>query len=372
MMNVTNTILAVDDVDFNLRIMQQMLGDVGNFNFIFAHNGAEALEVLEINPAVDIVLLDLNMPVMDGFEALRRIKQSEKYSDIPVIVVTADNAEVLKTLGMGANDFMAKPFNAEELKLRVRNHIHSKKLNDMARDMNKTLEAKVAHKTAELRDALEMSKQAEFEISLRLGRAAEFRDVETGMHIRRVSEMSWKLACLAGLSEAECEIIRYASPLHDVGKIGIPDSILLKPGKLEPAEFETMKTHTTLGAGILSEATKFPVIDAGRIIALEHHEKWNGSGYPHGLAGDKIHIYGRLVTIVDVFDALTSVRPYKKAFSIDQSLKVIEEGRETFFDPDLVDLFISNIDAFRQIKEKYLDNQDGEFLCQEMAAAASL
>jgi len=366
-MTEKNTILAVDDVEFNLMIMKQMLSGIGGFDFIGAANGVEALDILEQNPAVDIVLLDLHMPVMDGFETLIRIKKSDQYSDIPVIVVTSDNAEVLKTLAMGANDFMAKPFNAEELKLRVRNHIRSKKLNDMARDMNKILEAEVARKTSELRDALEMSKLAEFEISLRLGRAAEFRDMETGMHIRRVSEMSWELARLAGLPERECEILRYASPLHDVGKIGIPDLILLKPGQLDPSESQVMRMHTVIGGGILSDAEKFPVLEAGRIIALEHHEKWDGSGYPRGLAGTDIHIYGRLVMLVDVFDALTSTRPYKKAYTTDKALEIIKADRGTFFDPALVDLFISNLDVFLEIKKKFLDNRNDELFCKEQA-----
>jgi len=359
-MDERTKILAVDDVEFNLRILQQMLSDVDSSDFIGVHNGVEALEALERNAGVDIVLLDLHMPVMDGFETLNHLKKSEKYSEIPVIVITSDNSEILKTLAMGANDFMAKPYNAEELKLRVRNHIRSKKLSDLSRDMNKILEAEVFRKTSELRDALGMSKLAEFEISLRLGRAAEFRDRETGTHIRRVSEMSRELARLAGLSETECEILRYASPLHDVGKIGIPDSILLKPGKLDAAEFQIMKTHTTIGAKILSEAEKFPLIDAGRIVALEHHEKWDGSGYPSGLAGTDIHIYGRLVMLLDVFDALTSERPYKKAFPLDQALGVIEEGRGLFFEPRLVDLFLSNVAIFFRIKEEYQDNPDEE------------
>jgi putative two-component system response regulator len=259
---------------------------------------------------------------------------------------------------MGANDFIAKPYDPEELKLRVMNHVRSKKLGELARNFNSVLEGEVANKTSALRKALEHSRKAEFEISLRLGRAAEFRDLETGMHIRRVSELSHELAVRAGLDEQESEILRHASPLHDVGKIGIPDNILLKPGKLEAFEFQIMKTHTTIGGKILSDADEFPVIKAGQIIAMQHHEKWDGSGYPQRLAGTKIHIYGRIVIIADVFDALTSERPYKKEFPLEKAVEIMREGKGAFFDPDLLDLFTENLDAFVRIKETYREVYD--------------
>jgi putative two-component system response regulator len=348
-------ILAVDDFAVNLNLIRSMLGDVGDIELIEAHNGKEALDILEHSKGIDLVLLDLEMPVMDGFEALRRIKSNDRFRDIPVIVITANKSKVHKILAMGANDFMAKPYDSEELKLRVLNHVRSKKLAELSRDMNNILEGEVVKKTSALRRALDFSRKAEFEISLRLGRAAEFRDLETGMHIRRISELSHNLAVCAGLDEQQCEILRHASPLHDVGKIGIPDNILLKPGKLDPSEFQVMKTHTTIGGKILSEANEFPVIKAGQIVALQHHEKWDGSGYPHGLAGTNIHIFGRIVMIADVFDALLSERPYKKASPIDKALEIMKHDRCSFFDPDLLDMFIEHIDAFINIIEKYGD-----------------
>jgi len=349
------TILAVDDLDINRKIMRTMLSDLGEIDYLEARNGLEALKILQSSNSVDTVLLDLEMPIMNGFEVLRIMKEHDVFREIPVIVITSDKAEVNKILAMGANDFMAKPFDPVELKLRVMNQVRIKKLGELTRDFNSILEEEVVKKTASLQKALELSRKAEFEISLRLGRAAEFRDLETGMHIRRVSELSHELAVRMGLDEQECEILRHASPLHDVGKIGIPDSILLKPGKLDVAEFQIMKTHTTIGGKILSDAGEFPVITAAQTVALQHHEKWDGSGYPQGLAGTDIHIFGRIVTVADVFDALTSERPYKKEFPIEKAMGIMRDGKGTFFDPDLLDLFIENLDAFIRIKDAYRD-----------------
>lgn len=347
------TILAVDDVEMNLAMMKIMLKGMGDFDYLEARNGKEALELLENNPGIDIVLLDLEMPEMNGFEALQNMKRDEALREIPVIVITSDRTEVNTTLAMGANDFMAKPYDPEELKLRVRNQVRSKRLSELARSMNSILENEVARKTAALRNALTLSQKAEYEISLRLGRAAEYRDVETGQHIRRISDLSFELARLAGLDKTESEILRYASPLHDVGKIGIPDSILLKAGKLDAEEFRVMQTHTLIGGNILADADEFPVIAAARIVALQHHEKWDGSGYPFGLAGEEIHIYGRIVMIADIFDALTSDRPYKKAFPLPTVLEIMSADRGVFFDPWLFDLFVAHLELFVRVKEQY-------------------
>lgn len=195
-------------------------------------------------------------------------------------------------------------------------------------------------------------------MSLRLGRAAEFRDQETGFHTRRISELSRQLANLAGLSDEQCETLRFASPLHDVGKIGIPDRILLKPGKLDESEFNIMKMHTTIGGKILSDAGNYPVINAGSIISLQHHEKWDGSGYPSEMKGEEIHVFARIVSIVDVFDALSSERPYKKAFPLNKTIGIMEEGRNEFFDPELLDLFLSNINMFVEIREQLKDGPE--------------
>jgi putative two-component system response regulator len=352
-------ILAVDDDNFNLQIIKAILEGI-SATIYTATNGQEALDLLESTPGIDIVLLDLQMPVMDGFEALQRIKLNVSLMNIPVIVVTADQQEVNKVLALGANDFLAKPFNPDELRLRVMNHIRSKKYQDIINDMNAVLEKEVAKKTAALQEALFLSQEAEYEICLRLGRAAEFRDMETGMHTRRISEMSKVLALLAGLSQEESELLRFASPLHDVGKIGIPDRILLKPGKLDTNEMQIMKLHTTIGGRILSEGQRFPSLEAGCIVALQHHEKWDGSGYPHGLQGKDIHIFARIVMITDIFDALASDRPYKKALPIEKTLAIMEEGRNTFFDPSLLQLFLSNLQQFIDIRDYLKDQQEVE------------
>ena len=350
----TITILAVDDDIMSLGILEVILSDLG-CTLLKAGNGLEALKLLEQEPAIDVVLLDLEMPVMNGYETIQLIKRIDAIRDIPVIVVTAGSSEVNRSLALGANDFIAKPYNAEELKLRTMNHVRSKKLAELARDMNDALEKEVARKTAALQEALNLSREAEYEISVRLGRAAEFRDQETGMHIRRISELSQHLAHLAGCSDEECEVLRFAAPLHDVGKIGIPDRILLKSGKLDHAELEMMQQHPAIGGMILSDAAQFPLIESGRIIALQHHEKWDGSGYPSGLEGDDIHIFARIVTIVDVFDALTSKRPYKEPFSLEATSGIMQEGRGTFFDPHLLDLFFANLEQFAAIKDSLPD-----------------
>jgi len=361
----TITVLAVDDLELNLRIMRDVLKDLGDIEIIEARNGKEALTCLAQRVDVDIVLLDLEMPVMNGFETLRHLKVHEKFRDIPVIVVTSERSEVKKILEMGANDFMAKPYDPGELKLRVLNHVRSKKLVDLTRDMTGILEKEIVRKTTALQKALSFSKEAEFEISLRLGRAAEYRDLETGLHIRRISEMSRKLALLCGLSAEECEIVRHASPLHDVGKIGIPDRILLKPGKLDAEEFQLMRMHAAIGGKILDNGDKFPVIRAGRVIALQHHEKWDGSGYPHGLAGSEIHMYGRIVMVADIFDALTSERPYKKPFPLEKAFEIMQSDRGVFFDPELLDLFMDNRAEFIRIKEEFGDHADQKGSCDE-------
>ncbi|GFO53693.1 two-component system response regulator [Geomonas sp. Red276] len=351
----TVKIMAVDDVPMNLDMLEVMLGDL-EATFLKASNGQEALELLGEHQDTDTILVDLEMPVMNGYELLSRLKRDDRYRDIPVIVVTADRSEVLSALSLGANDFLTKPYNPDELKLRVRNHLRSKKLMDISLGMNNALEEQVIKKTADLRKALDFSKRTEYEVSIRLGRAAEFRDVETGQHTRRISEFSAVLGKLAGLSEKACEVLRYSSPLHDVGKIGIPDRILLKPGKLDPDEMRLMQLHTVIGAKILSHAERYPVIAAGHVIALQHHEKWDGTGYPNGLAGEQIHIFGRVVMLVDVFDALLSERPYKKAFPLEKVVAILNDGRGSFFEPRLHDLFMANLEQFVALREQLNDN----------------
>jgi len=355
-------LLAVDDEPFNLDLIELAFMEVLDTVLEKAYNGAEALEKMRASPP-DVVLLDLRMPGMDGFETFRHIREDEALRHIPVIVVTANSEEKHRALQMGANDFLAKPIDPEELKLRTLNQAelyrHKKHLDQL-----------VDQRTKALSEALAFAKETEYEISLRLGRASEYRDLESGMHIRRMSHYSALLGKLTGMDEEEERLLLYASPLHDVGKIGIPDVILLKPGRLDEKEFAIMRQHTLIGAKILENAQRYPIIEAGRIIALQHHEKYDGSGYPNGLKGEAIHLYGRIVAIADVFDALTSKRVYKKAFSIDESLAIMQKGRGTHFDPELLDLFIDNLPKFLEIRDNFPDEEGTPPILQIMDGAS--
>jgi putative two-component system response regulator len=353
----TVNILAVDDEPFNLDLIELVFMDSNNINLEKAVNGQEALEKLPSSNA-DVILLDLRMPVMDGFETLERIKKDPNFSKIPVIVITANSEEKHRALKMGANDFLSKPVDTEELKLRTFNQASFYKSQKELEILNKNLDKLVEQRTHELSAALQHAKETEYEISLRLGRASEYRDLETGMHIKRMSHYSALLGRLWGMDEEEEQLLLYSSPLHDIGKIGIPDAILLKPGKLDEQEFHLMKQHSVIGGLMLSEGENYPIIQAGQIIAVQHHEKYDGTGYPKGIKGEEIHIYARIVSIADVFDALSSKRVYKPAFELSKTLQIIKEGSGTHFDPQLIELFIQNIDKFLEIQKMFPDSEE--------------
>ncbi len=343
-------ILAVDDEPFNLDLIEFAFLDMQNISLQKATNGEEALSIVKQNE-VDTILLDLRMPVMDGFITLKHLKSNPKYKDIPVIVVTANAEEKNRALKEGASDFLAKPIDPEELKLRTLNHAE-------LFQHRQHLDKLVQEKTQKLSQAIKKVKAAEYEIALRLGIASEYRDLETGMHIKRISHYSTLLGRLAGFTPEEEELILYASPLHDIGKIGIPDAILLKPGRLTEEEFKIMKQHTIIGKKILDGAENYPVLEKGKIIAYQHHEKYDGTGYPNGLKGEEIDIFARIVAIVDVFDALSSKRIYKDAFPLEKTLSIMKENRGTHFDPNLLDLFLDNIDLFLEIQKEFPDKDE--------------
>jgi putative two-component system response regulator len=347
----TVRILAVDDQEFNLDLIELAFMEYQHVEVVLAQNGQIALDILERDPNFHVILLDLAMPVLDGFATLERLKSHLTWKHIPTIVVTANKEEKIRALKLGGDDFLGKPYDVEELKLRTLNYAKIK-------DFQDNLDKKVQERTAQLSQALMQAKKTEYEISARLGKASEYRDLETGMHIKRMSHYSAKLAQLAGFDSDEVELILYASPLHDIGKVGIPDQILLKPGRFTPEEFEIMKLHAVLGGKMLETDGGYPVLDAGKIIALQHHEKIDGTGYPAGLAGDDIHIYARIVSIADVFDALSSERVYKKAFSVEKTLEIMQEGAGTHFDAVLLDLLIRNLDQFLVIKETFPDEEE--------------
>lgn len=354
MFEEVSKILVVDDETVNLELISAIFIDSPNIMILTASDGLEAMEVLK-NHTPDVIVLDIRMPRMDGIEVLDALKSDQSTSHIPVVVLSGDEKERKNALKHGANDFIPKPFDAEELKLRVLNNLQVKKYQDLIKNINEVLQKEVMKKTKELREALELAREAEYEMVVKLGMLSEFRDEETGQHIRRISHYSKLLAQLAGLSEFEQNILFYASPLHDVGKVGIPDSILKKPGPLTSEEFELMKLHTIIGGKILTSDQRFITLHAGKIIAEQHHEKWDGSGYPKGLKEREIHIYARIVAVCDVFDAMTSDRVYRPAFTVEQTLEIMKKGKGSHFDPQLIEIFFNNIDEFIKIRETFRD-----------------
>lgn len=354
-------VLVVDDEDRLLRLMEALLIPMG-YEVILAHDGEEAIKkVREVSP--DVILLDIMMPRMDGFEVARQLKGGEETKTIPIVMVTGlrEVEDRVKALEVGADDFLSKPVDKIELEARVRSLLKVKAYNDHMRDYQKELEAEVAKRTEQLRKAFEKIKTASLDTIHRLCKAAEYKDEDTGAHILRMSNYSAAVARKMGLDETTVESILYAAPMHDIGKIGTPDRILLKPGKLDADEWEIMKQHTVNGGRIL-EGSDAEFINLGEVIALTHHEKWDGAGYPQGLSGEKIPLAGRIVAIADVFDALTSKRPYKEAFSLEKSYKIIREGWGNHFDPDVVDAFFAVEEEILSIKEKYKDEQESLFV----------
>jgi putative two-component system response regulator len=353
----TIRILAVDDEPFNLDLIEAAFGLNENVVITNAEDGFKALALLA-EQIFDVVLLDISMPRLNGIEVLESIRSDESLSYLPVLMVTANPEKKHEALSKGASDFISKPYDIEELQLRTLNYAKISKYHETMKNYNVALEQEVKKRTRELELSLQLAKATEHEISVRLGRASEFRDLETGGHIKRMSYYSEHLARLYGLDDEECELVLYAAPLHDIGKVGIPDAILLKPGRFEGNEFDIMKQHAALGAKMLEDAEQFPVLKAGHVIALEHHEKFDGSGYPHGLKGKEIHLYARIVAISDVFDALSSKRVYKEPMPLDKVLAIMKNDAGTHFDPELIDLFINNLDDFLAIQERFPDSDN--------------
>ena len=347
-------ILVVDDQFQNVELLEAYLVPQG-YKIIKAANGKEALELLASNP-IDLILLDVMMPGMDGFEVTRKVRQDSAHKLLPIILVTAlqDTEDRVKGIEAGCDDFLSKPFDQDELLARVHSLLKVKAYNDLLANYRTELEAEVTKRTAELKRALEKIKVASMDTIYRLTMASEYNDKGTGAHIKRMSYYAAAVARQMGLDEDAIEAILYAAPMHDIGKIGIPDRILLKPGKLDPAEWEIMKQHPVIGAKIL-EGSDSEFIQLAEIIAHFHQEKWDGSGYPDQLKGTDIPLICRIVTIADVFDALTSKRPYKEAFTVEASFAIIRESRGSHFDPDVVDAFFAIQDEILSIKAQFAD-----------------
>jgi len=344
-------VLVVDDEDRNLRLMEALLLPMG-YDVLKAGNGKEAVEKAE-ESSPDVILMDVMMPVMTGLDAVRTLKQNEATRIIPVVMVTAlrEVNDRVKALEAGADDFLSKPVDKTELRIRVQTLVKVKAYNDSLIDYQKKLEAEVARKTIQLSKTLEALQVASLDSIHRLSRAAEYKDEDTGAHIERMSRYAEAVARKMGLDGKTVERILYAAPMHDVGKIGIPDKILLKPGKLDPDEWEIMKQHTTIGARILG-GSRAGFLKLAEVIALSHHERWDGSGYPRGLKGTQIPLVGRITAIADVFDALTSRRPYKDPFSLEKSFSIIQESKGAHFDPDVVNAFFSIQNEILAIKKE--------------------
>lgn len=340
-------ILIVDDEPTSIRLLTKILSDAGYTNIKSTRDPKKVQKLYnDIQP--DLLVLDLHMPHMEGFKIMDQLKASHSEDDyLPILVISQERNRVIQfsALEAGAKDFLVKPYDSIEVLLRIRNFLEIRMLHQKMSEQNLVLEKKVKERTEQLY-------QTEKDVIQRLSRAVEYRDSETGTHTFRMSEYAYYLAEAVGMGPTECEIISTACSLHDIGKIGIPDSILQKPGKLTPDEWEVMQTHTTIGGELLAGSdSKF--LKLGKEIALTHHEKWDGSGYPKGLKGEKIPLVGRICGLCDVFDALTSVRPYKEAWSWDDALEEIKKGSGSHFDPAIVDCFFRILPKIQEIHDKY-------------------
>ena len=342
--NLMATVLVVDDTPENIDVLCAILSK--DYMVKIATNGSLALIIANASPP-DLVLLDVAMPGMDGYEVCTRLKENEATRRIPVIFVTARDDIDAETRGLaaGANDYLTRPINARIVSARVKTHL-------ALYDQRRHLEIMVGERTAELEESNRILEETRLGILTRLCRAAEYRDNDTGLHITRVSLLSKMLAGAAGHSDVGVEMLRHASMMHDVGKIGIPDSILLKKGTLTQEEFNVIKTHTVIGSEIIGEHDALLLIMA-REVAMTHHEKWDGTGYPLGLKEKGIPVTGRIVAIVDVFDALISRRPYKPPWSMDKSLERICNGAGNHFEPELVQFFLERVDDVQHIMNRY-------------------
>ncbi len=325
-------ILIVDDEPGNVDVLRRLLERAG-FTKIESTNDPREAAGLYVRFRPDLILLDLHMPHQDGLAVMDELNEIAEASYLPILMLTGDVSQDAKrdALSRGAKDFLHKPFNGDEVLLRIGTLLETRFLYLKIQSQNQMLEAKVRDRTREL-------EAAQIEIIERLARAAEFRDDNTGQHTERVGQMAALIARQVGLPDPQVSLIRRAAPLHDVGKIGIPDSILLKLGKLTSDEFNLVKTHTTIGARILS-GSRFTIMRLAEEIAFHHHERWDGEGYA-GIPGDAIPLAGRIVAVADVFDALTQQRPYKEAWPIDEAIAEIELQRGRQFDPVLVDAFL--------------------------------
>jgi putative two-component system response regulator len=354
----TRNVLVVDD-DLEFRFMHQELLKSFGYAVEVAADGVEALALMR--PTIDLVVMDGSMPNMDGFQVAEMIRKDPAVADVPIVMVTGlvGKEDRLRAFDLGINDFINKPVDPQELRLRARWLVSLKVAQDEIRAHGRKLEEKVQIRTQELRDALVevraarlRTHEAHLDTIWRLTIAGEYKDRDTADHVERIGRFSAVVARHVGHSDDQVEVIRHAAPMHDVGKIGIPDKVLLKPGKLDEEEWEIMRSHTTIGAQILQDSDS-DVIQMGERIALCHHERWDGAGYPRGLAGQEIPLEARICTVVDFFDALTVDRPYRKAVPNDEVVQMMHEGSGTHFDPDILDVFVEAREEIEVVQSEY-------------------
>jgi putative two-component system response regulator len=364
--NAKQVVLIVDDTPDNITLLSALLKDI--YKIKIATNGVKALQIASTMPGPDLILLDVMMPEMDGYETCRRLKANPQTAEIPVIFLTAKSQVSDEEMGLklGAVDYISKPVSPPIVLARVATQLHLVRARNLLQDQNKHLESLVQDRTrklAKMQDAIIMA----------MASLAETRDNETGNHIRRtqnyVAALARQLKHLprfsSELTEENIELLYKSAPLHDIGKVGIPDNILLKPGKLNVEEFEVMKLHTTYGRETilsveryLGESNEF--LRFAREITYSHQEKWDGSGYPENLVGDAIPVSARLMAVADVYDALISKRVYKPAFTHEEAIDIMRKGRATHFDPDILDVFLKISEEFREIALRFRESESGE------------
>jgi putative two-component system response regulator len=372
------TILVVDDTPDNLTLMSSLLKDL--YKVKVANSGEKALKYLEGDSKPDLILLDIMMPGLSGYDVIKELKANPSTHDIPVVFLTAMSAmeDEKKGLEMGAADYITKPISPPIVTARVKTQLENKRAADFLKDQNSYLETEVAKRTREISAIQNVT-------ILAMASLAETRDSDTGNHIRRTQYYVKALAenlknhprFSHFLSEKMIDTIFKSAPLHDIGKVGIPDHILLKPGKFTPEEFETMKTHTTLGRDAIVHAEKqlgmqVEFLQIAKEIAYFHQEKWDGSGYPTGISGDDIPISARLMAVADVYDALVSRRVYKEGMPHEKAVSIIVESKSTHFDPDIADAFVELQEEFQKIAERFIDsNEDLATKAEQMARLES-
>ena len=345
MISQSKEILIIDDIRENIQVLESFLSKQ-EYKIRTALDGKTAIISINVKKP-DLILLDINMPDMDGFEVSKILKADDKTKDIPIIFISGntDTQDKINAFNAGGVDYITKPFANEEVLARVKMHLELS-------EYRHSLEDKVQEGISAIQNLNNELELTQNELIYAMSAIAEEHSDETGQHVKRVGEYSFLLSKLSNLDMETSKLIHQASPMHDIGKVGIPDNILHKPGPLTDKEWKIMKTHSQKGYHIFEDSTRCVLMMAGT-IAREHHERWDGSGYPNGLRGEDIHIAGRIVMLADVFDALSNERSYKKAWSLEKTKKFVIENRAIMFDPKLVDLFIENFEEFVEIHNRY-------------------